>query len=445
MKHTLVDYVENETKARRLRAAAGGGNKNTVQPQMPGKQGGQTPQQLAVQPNGGPQQPPQPPGAPGTMPQMPPMPGQPLANMPMMQPVPPAPHPMPAVQPQQVGPYATAPKAQVMPGQNTPPQPGVPRYPNVPVKGKAAAAGKGKGKQDPNAQDPNADPSQDPTQRNSPAGAAAQHVATHVQDPLGATHTMFQNLGQKKLEYEMEKENARRTIAPVQAVLQHVDTMHQLTQPIPMSPDEQMGWQDPNNPQQPGAQTPVGGGTGPGGPPSNMAGQRPGAPGMGTPQGASQAPGASPAIPGNANSNGPAKGKVPPKMGTAKPGGGVDPGKPGANKNNGKPGGGKKISMTVEGRSADMGVRPMARHSLQSAVAMSDMGCFAPKLSPSPARSGGGGGPAPVSGAPRIPSGGGGGVPRGGSSGFGGNHTVSRLESKRKKSMKGGIFPKRKP
>lgn len=54
----------------------------------------------------------------------------------------------------------------------------------------------------------------------------AQHVSDHVQDPFGATKEGFQKLQQKKLEYDLERENMQRQLAPVQSVIQHVSDMH---------------------------------------------------------------------------------------------------------------------------------------------------------------------------------------------------------------------------
>lgn len=339
---TLVDYVETERKMRRLRAASGGGNKSILTPKVPGQE--------VKTPGDG-----VPPGAPGAMSQQPPNPGagpQPTAI------------PQP---PQNIGPYPPAPNARVMPGQPAPRTPGVPSYPtgNEAVdqpksaappkgtKGKGAVPGKSKGQQIADATE-----NQDPVGPvNTPGGAAAQHVANHVQDPLGATHQMFQQLGQKQLEYEMEKENARRTLAPVKSVIDHVTNLHQLDPRMPMSPDEAMGYQDPNNPQQPGM------------PGQAMPGQPPVA-GMTPPPGAVN--GKNPALSGNipgaspGRSAGPTESVRPPKAGVPKGADGADPGAPG--KSNPKQAGkGKKISVSVEGGSYDPHGR---RHGIQSMNSM---------------------------------------------------------------------------
>lgn len=320
MRHTLVDFVEHEKQRRRMRAAAGN-NKSTVQPKIPGQQADQ-----------GDQPPPIDPKLAG--------PPQPATAQP--------PQPQPTIQPPPaVGYHPPAPQAQALPGQMPPPKPGMPQYPGgqqppqPDPNDKNAMPPKGK-------KPPMEDEDQDPQNPNQPHQAgpmkpppanAAEHVANHVQDPLGSTHDMFQRLGQKQLEYEMEKETARRSLAPVKAVLQHVDQLHQLTpqNPMGMNPDEAMGYQDPNNPQ--GNNVPMGG-QGPMQPMQPGMAGKPGAPMMPSKGQNDMMPGAK--DPGAGGPPAPG-GKKPPKAGGE---GGEAPGGKGAA---GKKAGGKKISMTVEG------------------------------------------------------------------------------------------------
>lgn len=372
MGHTLLEWVDQEKKSRRIRAAAnGGGNKQTTKPKVPGemvKPTTPTPGLAA-------------PGAPGTgkLPnQMTPTPaiGEPVDPNQAAPPLP----PIDPSQPVNVQPYPPTPQAQVMPGQKPPVKPGVSQYPGAsaqqpPVPGqppaKAAAPKPPKGKVAKPGEEEEQDPN-DPAQAQGPAGAAANHVANHVQDPLGSTHTMFQNLGQKQLEYEMEKENARRSLAPVKAVLQHVDQLHQLTPQMPgmMNPDEAMGYQDPNNPMgnnqpnmagMPGQMPGQAGGQGPGMPPKpgGLNTKNPAAGG-----GGSMMPGAMPGADPKAG------GAKPPKAGGAKPPGGGEGGEPGAKGAAGKKG--KKISMTVEGAYDPMAIRRAP--SLKNMVAAADLG-----------------------------------------------------------------------
>jgi hypothetical protein len=76
------------------------------------------------------------------------------------------------------------------------------------------------------------------------ASPLAKHVSNHIQDPVGATKEGFEDLQQKSLEYEQAKDNMRRQLAPVESVIQHVKDTHDL------DPDAELGYQDPNNPNQ---------------------------------------------------------------------------------------------------------------------------------------------------------------------------------------------------
>lgn len=135
--------------------------------------------------------------------------------------------------------------------------------------------------------------------------ALATHVSNHLQDPIGTTKEGFDELQQKKLEYDMAKENMSRELAPVQSVIDHVSQMHDLNKNgIPdeledpndpnapmqkgnsmMQGDQGMGYHGPNNAGQPG------------GMPQNMQ-QQPGRMQQGAPGKAVSYPGAGPKIPG---------------------------------------------------------------------------------------------------------------------------------------------------
>ena len=246
------------------------------------------------------------------------------------------------------------------------------------------------------------------------------------QDPLGETHNLFQNLGQKQMEYEMEKENARRSLAPVKAVLQHVTQMHQLDPPMMMSPDEAMGYQDPNNPVPPGQMMPGGmgvmpppGGGGGGKVPPNMA-QTPGQMNTNRPSQSGFGPGKTP---------GDGQTVRPGKMGQPKPGqgqSGKDAGNPGDDTAPGKAKG-KKVSVSVEGGYDPYGRRKAT--SLDKAMAMSDLNCMMPMPG-----GGGGGRPSPVG--PRMPSGGGFGSPGGGGGHEPIGHPIKRIAMKKAKKKR---------
>ena len=195
----------------------------------------------------------------------------------------------------------------------------------------------------------------------------ADHVANHVQDPLGSTKEMFDNLQDKNLQYETAKEEAKRQLLPVKQVIQHVEQTHNL------NPDEQMGWTDPNTgmpmngmmpgatpgapmgpmAKQPGMQPP---GMGPGIPP-NMA-QTPGQMNMNRPSQAGFAPGTAPGQqtqvrPGKMGQPQPGQGDPAERAGNPKPGGAK------SNGNGSKGKAGKKVTVHVQGRAAnDHGIRP---------------------------------------------------------------------------------------
>lgn len=128
-----------------------------------------------------------------------------------------------------------------------------------------------------------------------PAKSAAEHVSNHIQDPLGSTKEGFEDLQQKQLEYELAKQTMKQKLAPVKAVIQHVEDTHELADEE--NPDESMGYQDPNQPQkqagfQPGQQNL----TNPGkGLPPNLQ-QQPGKMQQRNPAAGPNTPGAGPAV-----------------------------------------------------------------------------------------------------------------------------------------------------
>ena len=148
----------------------------------------------------------------------------------------------------------------------------------------------------------------------------AQHVADHLGDAHGATKEGFTDLTQKKLEYDMARENMQRELAPVQSTIDHIAQTHGIAPGMGtpgMTPANQPGI-DPNGPM----------GTAPGqdpnqpgmnddpemdeqGNPLNM-GQTVGRMAQNRPSLAGHQPGVSP---------GPAESVRPPKMGMPKPGG----------------------------------------------------------------------------------------------------------------------------
>jgi hypothetical protein len=118
--------------------------------------------------------------------------------------------------------------------------------------------------------DPKATDSQDPEEEDDPEDPnaaqpsdTAQHIANHIQDPVGTTQEMFQDLTEKKLAYDMSKAIARQGLAPVKAILQHVEQAYQLNdQQMMMNPDAAGGYQEtggPGMPQNPQAMPQPGG------------------------------------------------------------------------------------------------------------------------------------------------------------------------------------------
>ena len=146
---------------------------------------------------------------------------------------------------------------------------------------------------------------------------AAQHITNHLSDPMGATKEGFQDLTQKKLQYDQARESMQRELTAPQAVIDHLSQMHGL---IPgttgMPPTPGLGTatpgQDPNMMPGQGGMNPDGEeGYDEDGNPINM-GQTAGKMNMNRPSQVGHQPGVAP---------GPAQSVVPPKMGMAKPGG----------------------------------------------------------------------------------------------------------------------------
>jgi hypothetical protein len=154
---------------------------------------------------------------------------------------------------------------------------------------------------------------------------AAQHVADHMNDPLGATKEGFSKLTQSKLEYDQQREEMQRQLSMPQAVINHVSQVHGL-QPNSGAMNEQgqpgmMGQPNPDDPDavdENGNPLPPGGGG-----QSAMPGQMPGA----MPKGAAGAPLTSvgqnsrPPLAGQpGQAPGPAQSTMPPKLGVPQPG-----------------------------------------------------------------------------------------------------------------------------
>ncbi len=106
------------------------------------------------------------------------------------------------------------------------------------------------------------------------ASPLAQHVSTHMQDPVGATKDQFGKLQKAKLNYDLAREETQRNLAPVQSVITHLSQMHGLQPDMPTPAMGQAGQgansmgdpqdgqvdengnpidpnEDPNNPQPP--------------------------------------------------------------------------------------------------------------------------------------------------------------------------------------------------
>src|ERR1039458_4246460 len=80
--------------------------------------------------------------------------------------------------------------------------------------------------------------------------AAAQHVANHVQDPVGATKEGFADLTQKKLAYDQSREEMQRQLTMPQAIINQMSQLHNIN---PQDPGQMPGMgmtpgMDPNNP-----------------------------------------------------------------------------------------------------------------------------------------------------------------------------------------------------
>lgn len=163
----------------------------------------------------------------------------------------------------------------------------------------------------------------------------ANHIANHMQDPLGATKEGYQNLTQKKLEYDQAREDMQRNLAPVKSVMDHVSQIHGIQPGAPAGQIPTPGM-TPGQPQiDPMTGQPMAGGPGqdpnnPGqndnpeldefGNPVNM-GQTTGKMNQNRPSMAGHQPGVAP---------GPQQSVVPGKMGMPRPGGMQQTNKPAA-------------------------------------------------------------------------------------------------------------------
>lgn len=176
--------------------------------------------------------------------------------------------------------------------------------------------------QSPVAKKPSADPldTSRPPGKSSPAG---DHVATHIQDPYGATKDQLDELNQAKMDYELKKQNAVMKLRPVEQVVQGIKNMHRLDTPDGSAPALGTGMENPDLAQAGnfGPQTPqdgTGGQIDPAtGNPYNMS-QTPGQMNMTRPSQAGFQPGVSP---------GPAESVRPAKMGVPQPGQGSPAGR----------------------------------------------------------------------------------------------------------------------
>jgi hypothetical protein len=162
--------------------------------------------------------------------------------------------------------------------------------------------------------------------KNSPA---AEHVLSHLSDPMGATKPGFQQLTQAKLEYDQQRENMQRELAMPQAVIDHMSQIHGL---VPGGMPGQVPTPGMNPSQPPGQIDPM-----TGQPMQAQPGQDPNNPGMnddpdmdpqsGNPANMSQTVGkmnqARPSMAGHQPgvSPGPAESVRPGKMGMPQPGG----------------------------------------------------------------------------------------------------------------------------
>lgn len=157
---------------------------------------------------------------------------------------------------------------------------------------------------------------------NGKASPMADHVSKHLQDPVGSTKDQFNKLQEAKSNYDMTREETQRQLSPVQAVINHVSSIHNLqpnsgVAPLGGDPNNPMASDDPNagqvdengNPLPP-SQNPAGA-NGPGTVPVNM-GQTVGKMNQSRPSLVGNQPGVSP---------GPQQSVVPPKAGVPKPGG----------------------------------------------------------------------------------------------------------------------------
>lgn len=152
------------------------------------------------------------------------------------------------------------------------------------------------------------------------ASPMADHVSKHIQDPVGSTKDQFNKLQQSKADYDMTREETQRLLSPVQSVINHVSSIHNLqpnsgVSPLGGDPNNPMASDDPNagqvdengNPLPP-SKAQAGGGAGT--VPVNM-GQTVGKMNQSRPSLVGNQPGVSP---------GPQQSVVPPKNGMPQPG-----------------------------------------------------------------------------------------------------------------------------
>lgn len=214
-------------------------------------------------------------------------------------------------------------------------------------------------------------------EKKSSVSPLAQHVASHLTDPVGSTKETFGDLSQKKLDYQQAQENAKLQLAPVKSFIQQAEQQHGLDQNQNGIPDdEEMGYQDPNNPN-PMMGKPGMPGMNPNLPPNMQ--QKPGMMQQNNPAMNKNVPGTGPKLyPGRS----PAPGSMvrPQNMGTAQPGMQNPAGTPSA-----KPpaAGPKKVTQkkpgAAPGRSikvhvaANAGQVSMKRTKLDAAIANSNM------------------------------------------------------------------------
>lgn len=84
----------------------------------------------------------------------------------------------------------------------------------------------------------------------------AKHISDHLQDTVGATKEGFTKLQDAKTQYDMQREEMQRNLAPVQSVLDHVSQLHNLDTTPGAQIDPLAPYQDPNQMGGPGSNAP---------------------------------------------------------------------------------------------------------------------------------------------------------------------------------------------